>query len=226
MSELEEVVRTVSDLVVSSARWNTAGVILLAITAVIAVATAVVSGVALSKQERLRDAESRLASLKEKQLRDELTEAGNTAKEARDRSVMLETEAAKQQERAAKAEKELLELQQRLAWRTFTKEEEQRLVKELTAFSGMVAELTLLGDDEAARFGETIISILGNAGWSVRIVTTGVSVPPRYGIIIGHANGDNGAETFVRLLKSTNMQVREEIGGKSIQVFVGLKPPP
>lgn len=152
-------------------------------------------------------------------------EANNKAAEANERAKALELEVAKQRERAAKAEKDLLELQQRLAWRSFTTDQQQKLVAELSRFGGVNVVVTQLGEVEAGLFAKQLLSILTAARWSVARNFAGSMSPPPYGIICTHLAGDKAADAFIQFLRSTNMIVSEHIGG-SFQILVGLNPPP
>ena len=73
----------------------------------------------------------------------------------------------RQRERAANAERQLLELQQRVAWRRFTPEQREALSKSLTAAEpkGLVHVANLLGDGEANAFAAEIEGVLRTAGW-------------------------------------------------------------
>jgi hypothetical protein len=152
-------------------------------------------------------------------------EANRQAANANERAAALELESAIQRERAAKAEQALLELQHRLAWRDFAPAQAQGLVHALRPFRGVsVSVMVMVGEAEAERFGQQLVSLLRAADWSATISTTGMLLPPPYGIICWHPAGDKPAEALIRSLKSFGLQVSEE-NGDTLRILVGLKPP-
>lgn len=95
-----------------------------------------------------------------------------------ERLVVLEKELAsakttlaEQQERAAKAEKELLDVQSRFKdWRTITPEREKSMVAWLLPFAGeAVSVLALSGDEESRRFAAKITDVFQKAGLVARL---------------------------------------------------------
>jgi hypothetical protein len=147
-----------------------------------------------------------------------------TAK-ANERAGILELETARQRERAAAAERSLLELQHRLAWRTLTTEQIKQFVAELSQFAGTRVTLVGFGEIEARRFAEQIVSVLQSAKWSVQTNFMGTSAIPQYGLVCAHPNGDKTAEVFIRLMKEANIDVTERVD-PNVQIGVGLKAPP
>lgn len=83
-------------------------------------------------------------------------------------SQLFELEIAKQQERAANAEKELLELQNRLARRVMTEEQSRRISESLQQFRGQTLSLAIAGQtEEINNFGNQLITALENGGLKV-----------------------------------------------------------
>lgn len=89
------------------------------------------------------------------------------AASANERAHALELKAAEQQERAAKAELELLAVKNELKPRLLSGESRKALVQALRAASpkGVIEIFHILGDDEGAAFGEQWRSALTEAGW-------------------------------------------------------------
>ena len=87
------------------------------------------------------------------------------AASATERTKKFELAAEEQRERAAKAEKDLLEVQQRLAWRTVTAEQEAILVGVLSSFKGQAVTLFVIsGSEEISRFSRQLQAALEKAG--------------------------------------------------------------
>src|SRR5258708_10772293 len=99
--------------------------------------------------------------------------------EVRGKVATLETKAGVQQERAAKAEKALLQLQESLKWRHLSPEEEKRLVAALTATSrkGRVNVVGVVGDAEVLAFANQIDGILTASGWPTADLAQGGYAP-------------------------------------------------
>lgn len=127
---------------------------------------------------------------------------------------------ARQREQAAKAERELLEIQERLAWRTLSPQQFDIASKALASFSGTAVEITLLGEMEAQRFGSQI-----QAGWNVTTNLMGVSSPPPYGVICRHPANDAASAAFVNAMRKAGVTVSEQILGQKLTVLVGLRRP-
>src|SRR5579863_4686657 len=95
--------------------------------------------------------------------------------------VNAKAEMARQQTRAATAEKALLELQQRLAHRRISKSDHVKFVAALLPYRGSSVALTkLLTDSEAATFADDIIAVLTEAKWNINLSIKGQTVPPQY----------------------------------------------
>jgi hypothetical protein len=89
--------------------------------------------------------------------------------ESAERTKALELEIAQQRERAAKAEKDLLELQQRLAWRKLTPDQVTKLTISLEGLKGSRVDIHLLGGGvpEVEQYGEQLRNVFEAAGISV-----------------------------------------------------------
>jgi hypothetical protein len=104
---------------------------------------------------------------------EEAAKAVAEAASANDRAKTLEFERGKQRERAAQAEKQLFELQERTKPRQISEEQRTRLMTLLSAASpkGLVGLGCVRGDAEGGTLAEQIDEVLKAAGWS----TTGIA---------------------------------------------------
>ena len=161
--------------------WKTicdwAAVVLVGLT-FIAGAGALLAGRVLNSRqsEQLRKFEADLASAKT----DNLTLQKQVA--------ILQTDASIQQERAAKAEKSLLELQEQLKPRRLTAGQKSDLTKLLGQYKGNGAAIvTPLLDGEAVDFADDFKSALESAGWSTVRIANRIS--DKYGLAVVTCEG-------------------------------------
>jgi hypothetical protein len=140
--------------------------------------------------------------------------AGADAAAANVRSKLLEIEAGKQRERAAKAEKELLELQQRLAPRRLTAEQQRTLASKLRPFSGARGNFVVSGDDvEITSLSNQILASFKDAGWIFGFFVGTDPSRSVSGILVEIAADADGptkaaAETLASALLAENLSVR------------------
>ena len=138
------------------------------------------------------------------------------------------SEMAKQQTRAADAERALLELQQRLAHRRISQSDHDRLVVSLRPFRGSVIQLTKLGDAEAAQFADDVLTILNDAGWAVQLSNVGMMAPPRYGLVCTVDSSTPAGKALAAALHTLPTATVRSGGlqpGVVGNILVGLKPP-
>lgn len=143
----------------------------------------------------------------------------------------LQDEAAKQQERAAKAELALLELRQRLAHRRISPAQHNKFVAELKPYAGTVVEVTKLLDDESSQFGDDILSALREAKWSSRVSIIGSTSPPRYGLDCSVDEDSEAGKVLARMcseLPTATVRYEKQQGsnGSIGAIFVGQRPAP
>jgi cell division protein FtsB len=184
-----------------------------------------------SVQEAIRkDADARIeeakstaaqADARSKKLEnDNLTLTGTVAE--------LQTDAAKQQERAAIAERALLELQERLAHRRIGPSQHAKLVALLQPFAGSTVTLTKLGDSEAGAFADDIISVLTDARWHISLTIAGMISPPAYGLrcsINEQSQAGKALAMAMRGLPTATIKSEPSLP-IAAKLVVGLKPPP
>lgn len=215
--------------------WNTvlqfASAVLLGLTFAVG-AGAIFTGYLISKRQDERivatergtaDANKRAAEAGEGTAK-ALAEAAAT----NERANKLEIEAARQRERAAKAEHDLLELQQRLAWRRISPKEHVAFVAALKPFAGSIVEVTKIGDSEAGQFADDIVSVFIEAGWGVQRNFVGIDSPPTYGLRCSINEGSPAGKALAAILRALPTVSVAHAASSAVvaQVFVGLKPPP
>ena len=145
----------------------------------------------------------------------------------------VETDLAKQQERAAKAEKDLLELQERMKPRHLSAEQESRLTEALMAASrkGLVEIMCILGDAESKAFAVQLDGILKAAGWETTGVNQGIFSPANpvgMGIVV---HSQISAPPYVAALQNAFVVAGMPIAGAEqvklpegkVQLIIGIK---
>jgi hypothetical protein len=148
------------------------------------------------------------------------------AREANERSTKLELETAQQRERAAKAEHDLLALQQRLAWRRIGLREHSEFVAALKPFAGAAVEVTKLAEAEAGQFADDLM--LTDAKWNVSLNMSGYVSPPPYGLKCSINDATPAGKALASVLKSLPAATVESNPKLPIvaTILVGLRPPP
>jgi hypothetical protein len=154
------------------------------------------------------------------------TERGTA--EANRKAAELDVEAAQQRARAAQAEHDLLALQQRLAPRRISPGAHATFVAALAPYHGSTVVITRLGDLEAGRFADDIISVLTEAGWTVQTVGVGAIIPPEYGLRCSiNEQSPAGTALAAVLGKLPTARIESSPGLPVVaRMVVGLKPPP
>ena len=176
---------------------------------------------------RLKLSEERIAVLtvEAEKAREGIAKGQADAAKAIERTGTLELETAKQRELAAKAERALLELKTRLAWRSLTREQEEKLIAGLAKFEAREVLVRSLEDAEALPLARQIASVFARAKWSVKTKNEGIIFPLPWGVICTHSRGDEAAEIFIQSVRSPHVIVYER-DGSTFEILVGSKPPP
>lgn len=158
---------------------------------------------------------------------------------ARASTAKVETDLAKQQERAANAERQLLEVQEKFRRRTLTQKDREKLVALSQAYLALVTkakengETCMIvypnGDGEATEFANLLYHLFFHAGWRIQIHdapyaehTTGISIVvgdpktlPMYAQVLQNVFREMKIETSVREEKDVNnKQTFLEVGSK------------
>lgn len=181
MSELESLASRVSDLNSKVDFWNSAVLWALLITALAAAAIVFSQRLAFIRAKQLADVQDKISRLKEADARvaqdrveTELAKQQERAAIADGKVAGLEenaadakTEMAKQQIRAATAERSLLELQERVKPRHLSADCRKQLIELLKpATKGAIEINHLVLDEESRSFAMQIYEALREAGWS------------------------------------------------------------
>ena len=148
----------------------------------------------------------------------------------------LQTEAALQQERAAKAEKELLEFREKMRYRVLTPQQRAKLTGALTPFEGQVVEVAEYKmNPEPAAFSAQIQSVLLLSGWDARVKGKigGINLPPGIWILLEEGQKSAAADRLDEVLRNMGFPAEEvprsryrptPLPSGAIGLFVGPKP--
>lgn len=133
-------------------------------------------------------------------------EAGVKIAEALERTRKVEVSLAKQQARAAKAEKDLLELQERLDPRKLTSGQRAKLVEVLSRNRNGVFISCKLLDKESCAFAEILASVLRESKWDVLVSKTSVNYFVGFTIFANTASGTlPGLDTLLLAFKEAGI---------------------
>jgi hypothetical protein len=225
MSELTSLASRSTELVSKVDFWNSAVLWALFITALAAGAIVLSQRMAFVRAKQLADVQDRIASIKE-------ADASEHAKK-------LETDLAKQQERAANAEKTLLELQERVKIRHLSFEQRNKLVKVLKEAAdekqpkGPIRINRLMLDETAQAFATELRDAFSAGGWSSDDVGRDVipSGPVPIGVvIIFHSSKSIPAHAGViqHALKAAELKPtlaeNPNIPEGLVEILIGIKP--
>lgn|GEM_PF-5320881 len=198
-AEIANLAARASDLQRTIGTWNDWYTAALALTLLAAFAVLITNRGVIDRQARLTATQDALLQAKDRQLTErgraltnelkakdiKIGEAAGIAATANERAAKLELDAATQRQRAAIAERSLLELQQKLAPREFTAVERKTLIEFLHSAPKGEIDISQTGDPEASRFAETIAQLLVDAGWTLNSqVGMWVGTPTVAGVVI------------------------------------------
>jgi hypothetical protein len=179
LSELWNSVDKLGTLI-TAANWGIAFTLLIAFACTVVAVKATSRKDALNGQEDLRKA-AHIAEIDAANLalRGKVATLETSAAGAMTGMAQLQKDAATQQERAAKAELSLLELQQKLNWREISSDQRKRFIAAATGKrKGLVTLIALSGDAEAKAFAEKLQALLKEAGWDSGPVQRGLFISP------------------------------------------------
>jgi hypothetical protein len=150
----------------------------------------------------------------------------------------LEADASTQRERAARAEKSLLEVKQDIAPRTLSAEQRASFVKMLRTGPRGEVSITCLTGKEPCDFAQHLAMALREAGWSVTGPTSMLFIRensgPPVGLIISVpnaavANQSSRAGMLQDALHAIGLEapgnVNPNLKDGEVNLFVGVKPP-
>jgi hypothetical protein len=212
--------------------WNTAIIVALVFTAFAAVAVVVTTNVAFRRAKQLAAAQSSLSSVKEAASSETISGLQKDATDAKATQQRVEIELSKQQERAAIAERALLELQERNKPRRLTNQQQQHIADRLRTFSGQKVNLfAYSGEFEVATLTTDLAGALDGptgANWIVSVALGTESSRAVSGIIVevmpnSDSQSQSAAGALVSVLKEQSLAVFGPIPapGSSARMFTG-----
>lgn len=155
------------------------------------------------------------------------------AADARAAQQRVETELARQREKAANAERALLELQERIKPRHLTAKQQSELHKLLSATDskGAVEIRCSIGDPEAYDFALDIANVLNAAGWQAIINNRVIMIPTPVGLKMWAHSEQTAPIHAVALLNILNsiglrpqVELNPELPEGQLVLIVGAKP--
>src|SRR5258708_164949 len=157
--------------------WNTAIVWVLVFAALVAVGTVLSTYMAFRRAKQFADSEGALNAAKEKildnALRDKTLEIEALKRDGADAKTAqqkVEIDLSKQKELTARAQKDLLELQERVKPRHLTAEQAKELIQSLKGQpKGQLEIRTLVGNPESHNFGLELKEVFKASGWTVTL---------------------------------------------------------
>jgi hypothetical protein len=191
---------------------------------------------ATAAEAKIKSAEARAAEANERSAR-----AGEgTAKAlvevaiAKENTSRLEIDAANLRERAARAEKELIEVQDRIKPRRITDPQRTRLIQALKPLpKGPISITTPMGDGEARILAGQIQEIFKASGWGDVHISQALFNRPMIGVMIQLHDVENIPLFAVPLLQafhdndvSKTLAYNPEVPEGKIDILVGMKPNP
>jgi hypothetical protein len=235
VSEIQSLASRIQDLTRSVNFWNNMYIASVAVTVIAAVWLFWVQFMRMRRSSVRESLQEQLTKLKDNQsaldiatARSAAALATEKAETANERASKIELEAAQQRERAAKAEHDLLELQQRLAWRRVSPKEYSAFVAALKPYQGSAVEVTKLGEAEAGQFADDLIKMLTDAKWNVSLNISGYVSPPPYGLKCLVNDATPAGKALAAILKSLPTATVESNPKlpTTATILVGLRPPP
>ena len=188
---------------------------------------------ATAAEAKIKSAEARAAEANERSAR-----AGEgTAKAlvevaiAKENTSRLEIDAANLRERAARAEKELVEVQGQIQPRRLTLEQQTRLLRIFEGIpKGAIVVDTVLGDGEALLFGGQIRDILKVSGWGDVHLTRSMYTGNPIGLSILYGGKQTIALPLADAFASVGIKAKlsrvPQAPEDAVKILIGMKPYP
>lgn len=144
----------------------------------------------------------------------------------------LELQVQQQTERAAIAERQLKEVNERLTWRTLSAEQVEGAVGTLMKFKGTKFNFSTVWDVEAVSLTEQLQDVLRRAGCVIaENEGHSPSFPLQYGVELAMPNGHKAGNALLAVLRSADLLVIErhdqmEGSAAALGILVGLRKSP
>lgn len=177
------------------------------------------------EEERLKTKIAEANAVSEK-AKEEAANALSSAANTNERAIKLDLKLEEQKERAARAEKELLDLQEKVKPRSVSSAVANKLIAALSKLPNKNINLSSsLGDGEAASYANQIKAIFERAGWKV---DSGIGFSTYTGIglyMLVKSDRDMDAKKLLDTFEAGGIlfQVQIQKDGAKIQIFVGSK---
>jgi hypothetical protein len=176
VSDIQSLTTRVQELSQGVDWWNTTMIWALIFAALAAVAVVLTTRVALVRAKQLGDAQGALIRAKDAQLAVDLR---TKDEKISDLGIILAT----QQERAATAERSLLELQEKVKWRSVTADERNKFLAAAAHIKkGAVLITTASGDPESLAFANELRTLLIEGKYSVPPVNIAVLLYAQFAV--------------------------------------------
>jgi hypothetical protein len=222
-AEIANLAARASDLQRTIGTWNDWYTAALALTLLAAFAVLITNRGVIDRQAKLTAVQDALLQAKDRQLTErgravanelkakdiKIGEAAGIAATANERAAKLELDAATQRQRAAIAERQLLQVRESLAARVLTRAEMKALTRALADGATGTIEIRLSDNSrEVAAFGLQITEALTASGWSVNGPLVWYSNEPFTGLVILIRDSDHApirAKTLQDALTSADI---------------------
>jgi hypothetical protein len=193
VSEIQSLINRAQTLSQSVDWWNAAILWALAFAAVAAVWVGIATWRVVTQAKRLSEVQEELNLTLRKQVATLEIAAGSTAKDllglqktaddAKAAQQRVQIDLDRQRELTARAQKDLLELQERVKPRHLTKEQTDELMQTLKSTpKGQLEIRTLVGNPESSNFGLELTEVFRASGWSVVFSNGTLMTPTPVGI--------------------------------------------
>jgi hypothetical protein len=186
VSEIQSLSQSVRDFSQGVDRWNQLMLVGLALTVLAALFVLIATRMVVFRTGQLATAQELLGAAKDRQLAIDLRDKDLRIAEAN--RLAADANKATEDERTAR-----VELEDKVAWRTFSKRQQKDIKTNLDQFAGQLAECNFLsGDTEAFSFSSEIAAALRAARWQV--------IPPNpYVIAMKETSLPNAASPIVNI---------------------------
>ena len=128
--------------------------------------------------------------------------------------------------RAARAERDVVELKQRTEPRRLSEKQRALIVSTLKKAPPGTITVTTVSDQEALGFAGDLVSVLRAAGWTVQPIMHGQILPTPYGLTLftgGTQDVSRSSRVLLDAMKSAGLDISIGVG-RAPGIEVGLKP--
>lgn len=178
--------------------------------------TATAKATAASANERAASANERAATANEN-----AAVANERTEELKKSNLQLQTELEKERT-------ERLRLEASIAPRQISEQQRGVLIAALRAAPQPISvQVTLIGDEESANYGKSLVDALGAAGVQGQANRIGMTAPPQYGVSLKLEKNRPKSQSIKAAFERAHIPVNisfGETGAFDAVIFVGLRP--